>query len=108
MLAASYTATMRGTRGTAMAATMPASPATTHAVSQPLACDAGARAFAAVALVPAIPGKDLLTYRVSEADRHRVRCGVRVVVPIGRRRETGIVVELTDAAPDVANIRPIV
>ena len=77
-------------------------------MSQPLACDAGARAFAAVALVPAIPGKDLLTYRVSEADRHRVRCGVRVVVPIGRRRETGIVVELTDAAPDIANIRPIV
>jgi len=62
-----------------------------------LACDVGARAFAAVALVPAIPGKDLLTYQVAAADRARVRPGVRVLVPIGGRHETGIVVELSDA-----------
>ncbi len=76
-------------------------------MSQPLACDAGARAFAAVALVPAIPGKDLLTYCVTESDRRRVRPGVRVLVPLGRRHETGIVVEVTDAAPDLPNIRSI-
>ncbi len=76
-------------------------------MSQPIACDAGERAFAAVALVPAIPGKDLLTYCVTESDRRRVRPGVRVVVPLGRRHETGIVVELTDAAPDLPNVRSI-
>ena len=86
-------------------------------VSHSLACDAGAHAFAAVALVPAIPGKDLLTYRVAEADRGRVRPGVRVLVPIGRRHETGVVVELADAAPagvetiraiaDVLDVEPI-
>jgi hypothetical protein len=77
-------------------------------VSHPLACDVGARAFAAVALVPAIPGKDLLTYQVAEADRVRIRPGVRVLVPIGRRQETGIVVELSAAPPPgVKVIRPI-
>jgi primosomal protein N' (replication factor Y) len=74
-----------------------------------LACDAGAHAFAAVALVPAIPGKDLLTYRVAAADAGRVRPGVRVIVPLGRRHETAIVVRLDGEAPaGVATIRPIV
>ncbi len=76
-------------------------------MSHPLACDLGARAFAAVALVPAIPGKDLLTYHVAEADLARVRPGVRVLVPLGRRRETGIVVELTDAPPTDVTTRAI-
>src|SRR4051794_17322008 len=49
-------------------------------------------AYAAVALVPAVPGRDLLTYRVDEAQRGRIAPGMRVVVPLGRRRETGIVV----------------
>src|SRR5689334_15504901 len=68
-------------------------------VSPSLACD-GAGTFAAVALVPAIPGKDLLTCRVPDGDRDRVRPGMRVVVPIGRRHETGVVVDLADAPPD--------
>ncbi len=76
-------------------------------MSPSLACDAGG-AFAAVALVPAIPGKDLLTYRVPDADRDRVRPGMRVVVPIGRRRETGVVVDLAASPPDgVGDIRAI-
>jgi primosomal protein N' (replication factor Y) len=77
-------------------------------VSHSPACDAGAQSFAAVALVPAIPGKDLLTYRVEEADRSRIRPGVRVLVPIGRRHETGVVVEFADAPPpEVETVRAI-
>jgi primosomal protein N' (replication factor Y) len=79
-------------------------------VSLPLACDAGAHApaFAEVALVPALPGKDLLVYRVPEPQRGRVRPGVRVLVPLGRRRETGLVVALAAAPPpEVATIRDI-
>ncbi len=77
-------------------------------MSHSLARDAGARAFAAVALVPAIPGKDLLTYQVPETERARVQPGVRVLVPIGRRHETGIVVELSDTPPPgVTTIRAI-
>ncbi|MBI3770916.1 MAG: primosomal protein N' [Deltaproteobacteria bacterium] len=78
-------------------------------MSHSLACDAGAHGFAAVALVKAIPGKDLLTYRVAEADRGGVRPGVRVLVPIGRRHETGVVVELTGAPPPgVETVRAII
>ncbi|HEY2387729.1 MAG TPA: primosomal protein N' [Candidatus Binatia bacterium] len=60
-----------------------------------------------MALVPAIPGKDLLTYHVADADRGRVRPGVRVLVPIGKRRETGIVVELSDTPPADITTRAI-
>jgi primosomal protein N' (replication factor Y) len=79
-------------------------------VSLPLACDASAHApaYAEVALLPALPGKDLLTYRVEETERARIRPGVRVVVPLGGRRETGLVVALTSAAPPgLASIRAV-
>src|SRR5437667_452543 len=76
-------------------------------VSQSATCDAGVHSFAAVAPLKAIPGKDLLTYRVAEADIGRVRPGVRVLVPIGRRHETGLVVELADAAPAGVETRAI-
>ena len=70
-------------------------------MSLPLACDASAHApaYAEVALVPALPGKDLLTYRVEEAERARIRPGMRVMVPLGRRRETGLVVALASTPP---------
>ena len=65
--------------------------------------------YAEVALIPALPGKDLLTYGVEEADRARILPGVRVVVPLGRRRETGLVVALTSTPPPgLTSIRRVV
>ncbi len=64
--------------------------------------------YAAVALVPAVPGKDLLTYEVPQEHRARLRPGMRVVVPLGRRRETGIVVALAATTDvDAAALRRI-
>ncbi len=69
--------------------------------------DHAQRAYAGVALLPAVPGKDLLTYRVPDALRARLRPGVRVVVPLGRRRETGIVVALSATAPADLRLRSV-
>ena len=64
--------------------------------------------YAAVALVPAVPGKDLLTYAVGDELRAHVAPGMRVVVPLGKRRETGIVVTLgADPPAGVTRIRTI-
>jgi primosomal protein N' (replication factor Y) len=72
-------------------APVPATPAREAAARAPV--------YAEVALVPALPGKDLLTYDVPEAQRARARPGVRVIVPLGRRRETGLIVALVDTPP---------
>ncbi len=65
-------------------------------------------AFAEVALLRALPGRDSLTYAVPDALRPALRLGMRVVAPLGGRRETGIVVGLSATAPPgVANIRAL-
>jgi primosomal protein N' (replication factor Y) len=65
-------------------------------------------AFAEVALLRALPGRDGLTYAVPTDLRHGLRRGMRVVAPLGRRRETGIVLGLHDVAPaGVDNIREL-
>ncbi len=75
-------------------------------MSLPEACEA--ERYAEVALVPAVPGKNLLTYRVPAPYRARICVGMRVLVPLGRRRETGVVVALHGGAPpDIALIRDI-
>jgi len=73
-------------------------------VSLPVASDTptGFPAFVEVAVLPAIPGKDVLTYRVPDRHRETVRPGMRVLVPLGRRHETGLVVALTGTPPAAA------
>src|SRR5437867_3709381 len=53
----------------------------------------------AIAPLPPVPRHDLLTYRVPEPLRERVRPGVRVRVPLGRQTRTGVVPAFA-AAPD--------
>ena len=79
-------------------------------MSSPEASDArlADRAYAEVALLRALPGRDALTYAVPDAARAALRPGMRVVAPLGRRHETGVVVTLTDAPPSgVARVREI-
>ncbi len=65
-------------------------------------------AFADVALLRALPGRDGLTYAVPAAWRGRLRRGMRVVAPLGRRHETGIVVDLHATPPrELPGIRDI-
>ena len=64
--------------------------------------------YAAVAVMPAVPGHDLLTYRVPVEAQAAVRPGMRVLVPIGSRRATGIVVTLEDTiSTEIARLRDI-
>ncbi len=89
-------------------------------MSSPEASDARVveRAYAEVALLRALPGRDALTYAVPAAARATLRPGMRVVAPLGRRHETGVVVALADAPPagvdrvreiaDVLDAEPIV
>ncbi len=53
----------------------------------------------AVAPLPPVPRHDLLTYRVPEPLRERVRPGVRVRVPLGRQTRTGVVAAFAGALP---------
>src|SRR5436309_102651 len=53
----------------------------------------------AIAPLPPVPRHDLLTYRVPEPLRERVRPGVRVRVPLGRQTRTGVVAAFADALP---------
>ncbi len=76
---------------------------------EPTPTSSDAPAYAEIALLRALPGRDALTYAVPAAWRGRVRRGMRVVAPLGTRHETGIVVALHPAPPaDVAGIREIV
>src|SRR5919198_2935365 len=59
----------------------------------------GMDARVAIAPLPPIPRHDLLTYRVPEPLRERVRPGVRVRVPLGRQTRTGVVAAFADALP---------
>src|SRR2546430_17562906 len=53
----------------------------------------------AIAPLPPVPRHDLLTYRVPEPLRERVRPGVRVRVPLGRQTRTGAVAAFAAALP---------
>src|SRR6266852_4826713 len=53
----------------------------------------------AVAPLPPLPRHDLLTYRVPEPLRDRVRPGVRVRVPLGRQTRIGVVAAFAEAEP---------
>src|SRR3989442_15574797 len=53
----------------------------------------------AIAPLPPVPRHDLLTYRVPEPLRDRVRPGVRVRVPLGRQTRTGVVAAFAEAEP---------
>src|SRR3989442_1625654 len=53
----------------------------------------------AIAPLPPVPRHDLLTSRVPEPLRDRVRPGVRVRVPLGRQTRTGVVAAFADALP---------
>src|SRR5207249_1211928 len=53
----------------------------------------------AIAPLPPVPRHDLLTYRVPEPLRERVRPGVRVRVPLGRQTRTGVVAAFAGALP---------
>jgi primosomal protein N' (replication factor Y) len=56
-------------------------------------------AFATITPIPSVPSVDSLTYRVPGAFGPSLAPGMRVLVPLGRRRVTGIVTELVDTAP---------
>ncbi len=59
----------------------------------------GMHGLVAIAPLPPVPRHDLLTYRVPEPLRDRVRPGVRVRVPLGRQTRTGVVAAFADALP---------
>ena len=59
----------------------------------------GMHGLVAIAPLPPVPRHDLLTYRVPEPLRERVRPGVRVRVPLGRQTRTGVVAAFADALP---------
>ncbi len=56
-------------------------------------------AYATITPIPSVPSVDFLTYRVPDALGLGLRVGMRVVVPLGRRRVTGIVTGLAETAP---------
>jgi primosomal protein N' (replication factor Y) len=55
--------------------------------------------YAVVTPIPAVPSLDALTYRVPDALRSAVVPGARVLVPLGRRRVTGLVTALGGEPP---------
>jgi primosomal protein N' len=57
--------------------------------------------IARVAVIPPIPGHDLLAYSVPASLAARLREGMRVLVPLGSRQVTGIVLGLGDDLPAV-------
>ncbi len=64
-------------------------------------------AYLAVAPIPPIPGLDTLSYRVPAALAGRVELGMRVLVPLGRRRVTGLVVALDARPPEGVKIKDV-
>jgi primosomal protein N' (replication factor Y) len=59
-----------------------------------------------IAPLPPVPLHDLLTYRVPDAMRERVRPGMRVRVPLGRQTRTGVVAGFAEGAP-AATLRSV-
>ncbi len=54
-----------------------------------------------MAVIPPIPGHELLAYALSPSLAARVHEGLRVLVPLGSRQVTGIVLEVGGEAPEV-------
>ncbi len=63
--------------------------------------------FATVAPLPQIPAVEQLTYRIPPALAGRVLVGMRVVVPLGRRRVTALVLATADSPPEGIKCRDI-
>jgi primosomal protein N' (replication factor Y) len=57
--------------------------------------------IARVAVIPPISGRELLAYALTPSLAPRVREGMRVLVPLGERHVTGIVLELGGEPPKV-------
>src|SRR5262249_37915929 len=60
-----------------------------------------------IAPLPAVPLRDLFTYRVPGALRDRVRPGMRVRIPLGRQTRMGVVAGFTESAPG-GDLRPVI
>jgi primosomal protein N' (replication factor Y) len=63
--------------------------------------------YATITPLPRIPAVDALTYRVPSTLASEVRPGKRVLVPLGRRRVTGLVTALAACAPEGIECRDI-
>jgi primosomal protein N' (replication factor Y) len=57
--------------------------------------------IAAIAVIPPIAGHDLLSYAIPASLTGRLRPGMRVLVPLGVRQVTGIVVELSTRSSEL-------
>ena len=66
-----------------------------------------AAALVQVAVIPPIAGHELLAYAIPAALAGRVREGMRVLVPLGPRQVTGIVIELGGEPPRSAALREV-
>ena len=64
--------------------------------------------FVHVTPLPAVATLTRLTYSVPEPLRGVVKIGVRVVVPLGPRRVTALVIGHADQAPDGVSCRPVI
>jgi len=54
-------------------------------------------------------GVDGLTYKIPEELAQRAQVGVRVLVPLGKREKTGVLVAISEQAPDIKQkVRPII
>jgi len=65
--------------------------------------------FATVAVSISAGPMEGLTYRIPESFRTRLRSGMRVLVPVGRRKTTGIVTQTRSSCdlPDSAKVKDI-
>jgi primosomal protein N' (replication factor Y) (superfamily II helicase) len=62
--------------------------------------------FARVAVLPPIPGREILSYGIPESLDGRLLPGMRVLVPLGRRQVTGILLG-PDERPPVSGVKAI-
>ncbi len=64
--------------------------------------------FATITPLPAVRSLGMLTYQVPEDLRAQTQVGVRVIVPLGRRRITGLVAETSQTAPIGIVTKPVI
>jgi primosomal protein N' (replication factor Y) (superfamily II helicase) len=60
-----------------------------------------------VAVIPPITGHEMLAYAIPASLAGRLREGMRVLVPLGPRQVTGIVIELGGQPPTTARVREV-
>jgi len=63
--------------------------------------------YATVTPIPSVPSVDALTYHVPDGLGRQLASGMRVLVPLGRRRVTGIITALDVPCPDGVACRDI-